>query len=184
VRSADLIATRLQALKRATALTTDEGIVTPHALLVQALVAQLRVTLRVIADCDKALAQHAQGHPDFPLFNTLPGAGAVFAPRRLVAFGEQRERSTTADALQTYAGIAPVTERSGKKPGSTGTSNAPFLPKRSSHGPLSRSGIPSGHASITSSNAKGQGAPSCCAGLSVQMDAPPLSLLAGAHSVR
>jgi transposase len=115
VRSADLIATRLQAIKSATALTTDAGIVTPNALLVHALVAQLRVTLGVITDFDKAIARHAQGHPDFPLFDTLPGAGAVFAPRLLVAFGEQRERYTAADALQKYAGIAPVTERSGKK---------------------------------------------------------------------
>jgi hypothetical protein len=33
----------------------------------------------------------------------------------LVAFGEQRERYPSAAALQKYAGIAPVTERSGKK---------------------------------------------------------------------
>ena len=45
----------------------------------------------------------------------LPGAGAVFAPRLLVAFGEQRERYASAEELQKYAGIAPVTERSGKK---------------------------------------------------------------------
>lgn len=114
VRSADLIATRLQAIKRATALSTDDGIVTPNALLVHALVAQLRVTLRGIADFDTALAQHAQGHPDFPWFDALPGAGAVFAPRLLVAFGAQRERDTAADALHKYAGIAPVPERSGK----------------------------------------------------------------------
>jgi len=115
VRSADLIAKRLQAIKSATALTTDDGLITPNALLVQALVAQLRVTLRVIADFDKAIAQYAQDHPDFPLFDALPGAGAVFAPRLLVAFGEQRERYASAEELQKYAGIAPVTERSGKK---------------------------------------------------------------------
>jgi hypothetical protein len=44
VRSADLIARRLQAIKRAIALTTDAGVIAPHALLGQALVAQLRVT--------------------------------------------------------------------------------------------------------------------------------------------
>jgi transposase len=49
------------------------------------------------------------------LFDALPGAGAVFAPRLLVAFGEQRERYASAEELQKYAGIAPVTERSGKK---------------------------------------------------------------------
>ena len=114
VRSADVITTRLEAIKNAVALTTDEGVIAPNTLLVQALVAQLRVTLQAIADFDTAIAQRAQAHPDFPLFAALPGAGAVFAPRLLVAFGEQRERFTSAEELQKYAGIAPVTERSGK----------------------------------------------------------------------
>src|SRR5215510_9407407 len=115
VRAADVIDTRLQAIKSAMALTTDDGVITPNVLLVQALVAQLRVTLQAIADFDNAIAQRAQEHPDFPLFDALPGAGAVFAPRLLVAFGEQRERFSSAEELQKYAGIAPVTERSGKK---------------------------------------------------------------------
>ncbi|MEH6569524.1 MAG: transposase, partial [Halioglobus sp.] len=37
------------------------------------------------------------------------------APRLLVAFGEQRDRFKNAGELQKYAGIAPVTERSGQK---------------------------------------------------------------------
>src|SRR5262249_30434958 len=44
VRSVDVIAPRLQAIKSAMALTTDDGVITPNVLLVQALVAQLRVT--------------------------------------------------------------------------------------------------------------------------------------------
>jgi transposase len=115
VRSADVISTRIEAMKNARALTTDDGVITPNVLLVHALVAQLRVTLQAIADFDTAIAQRAQDHPDFPFFDTLPGAGAVFAPRLLVAFGEQRERYASAEELQKYAGIAPVTERSGKK---------------------------------------------------------------------
>ena len=115
VRSADVITARIEAIKNAVPLTTDEGVITPNTLLVHALVAQLRVTLQAIADFDTAIAQRAQAHPDFPLFDALPGAGAVFAPRLLVAFGEQRERFTSAEDLQKYAGIAPVTERSGKK---------------------------------------------------------------------
>jgi transposase len=115
VRAAEVIASRIQAIKSALALTTDDGVITPNALLVQALIAQLRVTLQAIADFDTAIAQRAQEHPDFPLFDALPGAEAVFAPRLLVAFGEQRERFTSAEDLQKYAGIAPVTERSGKK---------------------------------------------------------------------
>jgi transposase len=115
VRYADIIDQRLHAIKSATPLTTDEGGITPHALLVQALVSQLRVTLQALEEFDTAIAQRAQSHPDFPLFDALPGAGAVFAPRLLVAFGEQRDRYTSADEMQKYAGLAPVTERSGKK---------------------------------------------------------------------
>jgi len=115
VRYTDVITHRLDAIKSATPLTTDDGIITPNALLVQALVAQLRVTLHAIEEFDQAIAQRAQSHPDFPLFAALPGAGAVLAPRLLVAFGEQRDRYASADELQRYAGIAPVTERSGNK---------------------------------------------------------------------
>jgi transposase len=115
VRYADVIDQRIQAIKSATPLTSDEGVIAPTALLVQALVSQLRVTLQAIDAFAHAIAQHAQSHPDFPLFDSLPGAGAVLAPRLLAAFGEQRERYTSADELQKYAGIAPVTERSGNK---------------------------------------------------------------------
>jgi hypothetical protein len=114
-RSADVIKTRMEAIQRAVALTTDGGGITPNALVGPALVAPLRVTLPAITDFDNALADHAQGHPDLPVCDALPGAGAVLAPRRLVAFGAQRERYAAAEDLHKYAGIAPVTERSGKK---------------------------------------------------------------------
>jgi transposase len=61
------------------------------------------------------LAQRAQAPPDCSLCHALPGAGPVFAPRLLVAFGAQRARSASAAARQTYAGLAPVTDRSGKQ---------------------------------------------------------------------
>src|SRR5574341_1500826 len=56
VRSADVITTRIEAIKSARALTTDDGVITPHVLLVQALVSQLRVTLQAIETFDNAIA--------------------------------------------------------------------------------------------------------------------------------
>jgi transposase len=108
-----IIAPRIQMIKAAVPLTMDEGVIIPQVCLVRALVAQLRATLQAIEDVDRAIAQLAPTHPDFALFHALPGAGPVFAPRLLVAFGEQRERYASATELQQYAGIAPVTERSG-----------------------------------------------------------------------
>jgi transposase len=115
VRGEQRIKDRLEAIKSATPLTTDEGVIMPHALMVQSLAAQLRVTLEAIERFDQAIAERAQNHRDFALFDALPGAGPVLAPRLLVAFGEQRERYDSAAELQRYAGIAPVLERSGKK---------------------------------------------------------------------
>ena len=106
---------RLKAIKNATALTNDEGIIMPQALLVKTLVTQLRAALEAIGNFDQAIAERAQNHPDFALFEALPGAGAALAPRLLVAFGEQRDRYGSAAEVQSYAGIAPVTERSGKQ---------------------------------------------------------------------
>jgi len=64
---------------------------------------------------DDEIAVRAPRHPDYALFSCLPGAGPHLAPRLLVAFGEQRERFASAAEVQKYAGIAPVTERSGQK---------------------------------------------------------------------
>jgi transposase len=96
-------------------LTNDEAIIKPQALIVQALVAQLRAVLTAIETFDDAIAQTTPKIHDYTLFQNLPGAGPVMAPRLLVAFGEDRNRYLKADELQMYAGIAPVTERSGKK---------------------------------------------------------------------
>ena len=115
VRGDQLIHKRLEAIKGAMPLTTDEGVIVPHTLMAQSLITQLRVTLEAIERFDHAIAERAQRHPDFALFEALPGAGSVLAPRLLVAFGEQRERYGSAAELQKYAGIAPVMERSGKQ---------------------------------------------------------------------
>jgi len=71
--------------------------------------------LEGIADLDKKIEEAAATHPDFFIFDSFPGAGAVMAPRLLAAFGSQRERYGNAGEVQTYTGIAPVMEKSGKK---------------------------------------------------------------------
>ena len=115
VRYPHIIEERLQAIKTATPLTEDIAVITPHRLLVQALVEQLRVSLEAIERFDAKTTTLAQTLPDYSLFRALPGAGPALAPRLLAAFGEQRERYQSAAELQKYTGIAPVTERSGKK---------------------------------------------------------------------
>jgi transposase len=115
MRFAHVMKDRIDAIRAATPLTEDEAVITPHRLQALVLVDQLRVTLNAIKQYDQAIAELALQHPDYALFNALPGAGPSLAPRLLVAFGEQRDRFNSAGELQRYVGIAPVTERSGKK---------------------------------------------------------------------
>ena len=75
VRDEQRIHECLAAIKSAVPLTTDEGVVMPNALMVQALIAQLRVLLETIERFDHAIAERAQRHPDYALFDALPGAG-------------------------------------------------------------------------------------------------------------
>ena len=49
-----------------------------------------------------------------PLFESLPGAGAVYASRLTAALGSDRGRWRSVDELTCLAGVAPVIERSGQ----------------------------------------------------------------------
>lgn len=106
---------RLNAIKTASPLTLDEAVVVPHRLQALVYVEQLRVMLDAIKRFDIEIESVAKQHKDYALFTALPGAGPSLAPRLLVAFGEQRARYNSAADIQKYSGIAPVTERSGKK---------------------------------------------------------------------
>jgi transposase len=115
VRRSDVIERRVAEVKSERALTTDPGVTEPARLVVGLLLAQLRAVCGGIEQLDHEIARLAQSLPDYKLFSSLPGAGPAMAPRLLVAFGERRERFVNAAAVQKFAGVAPVTERSGNK---------------------------------------------------------------------
>jgi transposase len=115
VRYPHIVEQRIQAIASATALTCDRAVIEPNRLLVDALVQQLRVLLPAVERFDREIDALARTLPDYALFTSFPGAGAVFVPRLVAAFGERRERYGSAQEVQKYSGIAPVTERSGNK---------------------------------------------------------------------
>ena len=110
-----VIERRITAIKSSVPLTEDEAIIEPYRLNAEVLVDQLELSLKAIERSDQAIEDVASRHPDYEIFQSFPGAGDALAPRLLVAFGEQRERFGGAADVQMYVGIAPVTERSGKK---------------------------------------------------------------------
>lgn len=115
VRYSARIDERIASIRTEKALTTDPAVIGPARMLVQALLPQLRAVSEAIATFDAEIDRLCGLLPDYDLFRALPGAGPVFSARLLAAFGEQRERFPTAYALQCFAGVAPVTERSGQK---------------------------------------------------------------------
>jgi transposase len=82
--------------------------------MIMALAAQLKTTIAAVKQFDEAIEKLCVVHPDFPLFQSLPGAGEVYASRLLAMMGTQRDRWPTAAELACLAGIAPVMERSGQ----------------------------------------------------------------------
>lgn len=113
-RKAAVIDERLRQIASACPLTSDPAIVDPLSLAVQTYAAQLRVVIAAVQAFDARIAEVFAHHPDQALFDSFPGAGPVCAPRLAAAFGTDRSRWESASALQSHAGIAPVTERSGK----------------------------------------------------------------------
>jgi transposase len=105
---------RLVQIRTAHPLTEAPGVLRPNQLLVSTLVQQLKVVLDGSKQVDTAIPELFAQHHDAALFLSLLGAGQQYAPRLLVAFGEDRARYARAEDLLPYAGIAPVTERSGQ----------------------------------------------------------------------
>jgi len=113
VRRPETVQARLEFIAQARALTTDAAVVGVAVRQVRVLVEQLRVVQKHIGQFDAAIATAFAAHLDAALFRDLPGAGAVLAPRVLLAFGRERDRYPDPGSLQQYAGLAPVREKSG-----------------------------------------------------------------------
>jgi len=114
-RYPELIERRLVGIRQAIPAIRDRAVIEAKSTVVKVSAQVIRSLVRGITDLDRKIEEAAAAHPDFFIFESLPGAGAVLAPRLLAAFGSQRERYTSAEEVQTYSGIAPVMKRSGKK---------------------------------------------------------------------
>jgi transposase len=113
-RSEELIQERLDAIRQAVPATTDAAVLDAEEMAALCLI-QLIATLRAnIAELDERIAKAFAAHAERALFDGLPGAAAVMAPRLLVAFGTDRERLAQAHEMECFSGIAPVRTASGQ----------------------------------------------------------------------
>ena len=114
-RAAPRIEEHLEAIRKAIPLTCDPGVIDSHRLLAVTLARQIQQLIQAIKTFDQEIESLFDTMEDANLFQSLPGAGQWLGPRLLVAFGEDRNRFDHAGQIQSYVGIAPVTERSGQK---------------------------------------------------------------------
>ncbi|MCP4400255.1 MAG: IS110 family transposase [bacterium] len=109
-----LITRRLKRIQEARPLTTDPALI-QTAMLEARMQASLLLQLReYISSYDRPIAQLFPTHPDAPIFDSFPGAGAVFAPRLLAAFGSDRNCFQSPDEVHNTMGISPVKKASGQ----------------------------------------------------------------------
>jgi transposase len=106
--------TRIEAIRQAVPATRDQAVIRAGTLLVQATVRLIQSVKQDIERCEARIEELTQSHPDFAIFDSLPGAGEALIPRLIAAFGTQRERFASAREVQSYTGIAPVIKQSGK----------------------------------------------------------------------
>jgi hypothetical protein len=119
-------------------LTTDPSVIEANALMATVLATQIKVVSKIIKTYDERIET---------LFDMLPDGGCsnhfrAWGPRMLAALGDNLDRFNSAEEIQNYTGIAPVTERSGQKswftgdgcvPGSSGKPLSNGLPRRLTH---------------------------------------------------
>ena len=106
---------RLAEIKTAIPLTNDRAVLNSSTLIVKVFTAQLRTTIKALAELDRHIEALCQTHADYELFSSLPGAGAIYASRLTAAMGSDRTRWTRVEDLLCFSGVAPVIERSGKQ---------------------------------------------------------------------
>jgi transposase len=114
-RSETLLDERCQRIRQAQPLTRDGAIIGTSVLAVKTVVRQLRALTEAIREYDQEVARCFAAHPDAFIFDSFPGAGTALGPRLVAAFGTDRKRYERATEIQSYSGIAPVIERSGKQ---------------------------------------------------------------------
>jgi len=113
-RSDSRMEKRLNEIRAAQPAIQDPAIIEPGVLMLHALLPVITALREGIAKLEEAGASVFAAHPDAAIFTSFPGAGAVLAPRLLVAFGTRRDRWNSVEEFQPYTGIPPITVRSGK----------------------------------------------------------------------
>lgn len=96
-------------------VSPSEAVTRAKSLLAVTVAKQLRTLETQLTEYRRQIQKAFDDHPDSHIFKSLPGAGDKLGPRLLAELGSQRAVFEDAQALQCYAGTAPVTIQSGRR---------------------------------------------------------------------
>lgn len=113
-RSTKRLKERLELISSALPITADQAVIKSCLLQVELLIGQIALLNDAIEKFDTELKTLYDAHPDKEIFESFPGAGDALGPRLLSAWGADRSRHDSANSMQNYSGIAPITKASGK----------------------------------------------------------------------
>lgn len=105
---------RMEIFARAEQFAGSPAVTSAKSRLALALTSQLHVLEKQLKKYRQAIEELFASHPDHDIFGSLPGAGDKLSPRLLSEFGSHRDRFEDPQAIQCYAGTAPITKQSGK----------------------------------------------------------------------
>ena len=114
-RHPELTEWRLQGIGQAMSAIRDGAVIEAKGMVVQVIARVLRTLLEGIAALDGKITEAAEAHPRFFHFPIISGSRSSVGATFVGGTGLKRDRYASAEEVQKYSGIAPVTERSGKK---------------------------------------------------------------------
>jgi len=91
-RDQEVIERRIVGTRQAVPAIRDRAVIGAKSAVVKVIAQLIRILVQGIAELDRKIEEEAAAHPDFFIFDSLPGAGPALAPRLLAAFGSQRAR--------------------------------------------------------------------------------------------
>ena len=109
-----LAAELLARLQQAPLVPCGEAEQETKGALVRAFVAILEPLLRQLHHLNSAVEHAVEAHADGPILMSFPRAGRINAAQILAELGDDRRRFMSYEHLAAEAGVAPVTQASGK----------------------------------------------------------------------
>jgi hypothetical protein len=175
-RHGELTEWRMQGIGQAMPAIRDRAVIEAKQTVVQVIAQLLRNLMEGIATLDRKIAEAAEVHPDYFIFQSLPGAGAALAPRLLAALGSQRDRGRGTEIQRDSAGNGEERE---EEMGALPLGVFQILATEFSRmgGTLDRA-VGLGACLLPATARAGQGTPCRGEGVSLQMDSYRVSLLA------